>query len=154
MKFSQRLLVAIERSREDLSKMRVTHCDRMASVFSVEELEELSGSFGCSFLVRLRQGTCDCGEFQLLHYPCRHALASCAIATMEWGQFVDPVYSMHSVFSVYRADFPPIPDESFWPKWNGPRSGRTRACDARRKEVVISQPWHFLGECCDVRLIG
>ncbi|MED6204850.1 hypothetical protein PIB30_012621 [Stylosanthes scabra] len=39
--------------------MRVTHCDRQASVFSVEELEELHGSFGCSFRVRLRQGTCD-----------------------------------------------------------------------------------------------
>ncbi|MED6196717.1 hypothetical protein PIB30_049965 [Stylosanthes scabra] len=46
MRFSQTLLAAIERSRKDLCKMRVTHCDRMGSVFSVEELEELSGLFG------------------------------------------------------------------------------------------------------------
>ncbi|MED6147588.1 hypothetical protein PIB30_045220 [Stylosanthes scabra] len=109
MRFSHTLLVAIERSREDLSKMCVTHCDRMASVFSVEELEELRGLFGRSFRVRLRQGTCDCREFQSLHYPCRHALASCAAATMEWGQFVDPVYNMHSVFSVYRCRVPAHP---------------------------------------------
>ncbi|MED6128775.1 hypothetical protein PIB30_101219 [Stylosanthes scabra] len=107
MRFSQTLLAAIERSREDLCKMRVTHCDRMGSVFSVEELEELSGSFGCSFRVRLRQGTYDCGEFQSLHYPCRHALASCAAATIELGQFVDPVYSTNpmetSDLAVHRA---------------------------------------------------
>ncbi|MED6170581.1 hypothetical protein PIB30_032384 [Stylosanthes scabra] len=46
MRFSQTLLSVIEKSREDLNKMRLTHCDRQTSVFSIEELEELHGSFG------------------------------------------------------------------------------------------------------------
>ncbi|XP_016165251.1 uncharacterized protein LOC107607867 [Arachis ipaensis] len=42
-RFSQKLLAAIEKSREGISKMRVTHCDRRASVFVVEELEPFEG---------------------------------------------------------------------------------------------------------------
>ncbi|MED6223492.1 hypothetical protein PIB30_074479 [Stylosanthes scabra] len=111
----------------------------MASVFSVEELEELSGSFGCAFCVRLRQCTCDCGEFQSLHYPCRHALTSCATASLEWGQFVDPCTAC-TPFSVFIGQSSrPSLMRACGPRGMGPRSVRTRACDARRK-VVPSQP--------------
>ncbi|RYR78235.1 hypothetical protein Ahy_A01g002972 [Arachis hypogaea] len=63
--------------------MRVTHCDRRASVFVVAEQEPFEGWSQGSFRVWLLDGTCDCGLFQTLHYPCRHALAECAAASIE-----------------------------------------------------------------------
>ncbi|RYR37718.1 hypothetical protein Ahy_A09g042597 [Arachis hypogaea] len=45
-----------------------------------------------SFYVRLSSGTCNCRLFQSLHFSCRHALAACATADIEWGPYVHPVY--------------------------------------------------------------
>ncbi|XP_025661921.1 uncharacterized protein [Arachis hypogaea] len=87
-----RLLVAIEKNRECIPKICVTHCDRRASVFVVEELEPFESWGHGSFWVRLSKDTCDCGLFQSLHYPCRHALAGCAAASIEWAPYVNPVY--------------------------------------------------------------
>ncbi|XP_029152475.1 uncharacterized protein [Arachis hypogaea] len=119
--YSQRLLAAIDKNRESLSMLRVTHCDRRASVFSVEEMELVDGWSQTSYRVRMTERTCDCVLFQSLHYPCRHALAACAAASIEWGHFVDPLYTMASVFKVYEREFPPIPDEKMWPPWYGAR---------------------------------
>ncbi|RYR63036.1 hypothetical protein Ahy_A04g020818 [Arachis hypogaea] len=83
--FSQRLMAAIE-------KMRVTDCDRRASVFVVKELKPFEGWLQGLFHVRLSAGTCDCDLFQSLHYPCRHALARCAAASIEWDPYAHPVY--------------------------------------------------------------
>ncbi|RYR59115.1 hypothetical protein Ahy_A05g024956 isoform B [Arachis hypogaea] len=86
--FSQRLLAAIEKNREGIPKMRVTHCDRRA----------LS-----------------------LHYPCHHALAGCAAASIEWVPYVHPVYKHKAIFKVYEMEFSPIPEESMWVVWHGTR---------------------------------
>ncbi|RYR36401.1 hypothetical protein Ahy_A09g041358 [Arachis hypogaea] len=100
-------------------EMRGTHCDRWAFVFIVEELESLEGwGHGC-FRVRLSEGTCDCRLFQSLNYPCQHALAGCAAASIRWAPYVHPVYSQKAVFKVYEMEFPPIPDESLWAEWHG-----------------------------------
>ncbi|XP_016178595.1 uncharacterized protein LOC107621064 [Arachis ipaensis] len=80
---SQRLLEAIDKNRESLPMLRVTHCDRRTSVFSVKEMEPLDAWSQTSYRVRLSERTCDCGLFQSLHYPCRHALAACAAASIE-----------------------------------------------------------------------
>ncbi|XP_072066721.1 uncharacterized protein [Arachis hypogaea] len=117
--FSQRLLAAIEKNREGIPKMRVTHCDRRASVFVVDELEPFKGWGHDSFRVRLSEGTCDCGLFQSLHYPCRHALAGCTTTSIEWAPYVHPVYRQEAMFKVYEVKFPPIPDESLWLEWHG-----------------------------------
>ncbi|RYR47975.1 hypothetical protein Ahy_A07g033963 [Arachis hypogaea] len=127
---SQQLLTAINKNRESLPMLRVTHCDRRASIFSVEEMEPVDYSWlQTSYRVRLSERTCDCGLFQSLHYPCRHAQTACAAASIEWGHFVDPVfldlplsmYTMAFVFKVYEREFSPIPDEKMWPTWYGVR---------------------------------
>ncbi|RYR62932.1 hypothetical protein Ahy_A04g020690 isoform D [Arachis hypogaea] len=99
--------------------LRVTHCDRMASVFSVEKMEPVDCWSHTLYRVCLTKRTCDCGLFQSLHYPCRHALVACAAMNIEWDHFVDPVYTMASVFKVYEREFSPIPDEKMWPPWYG-----------------------------------
>ncbi|RYQ98907.1 hypothetical protein Ahy_B07g086731 [Arachis hypogaea] len=85
--------------------MRVTHCDRQASVFLVEKLEPFNGWLQGSFRVRLTADTCDCGIFQSLHFPYRHPLASCAAASMEWGPYIHSVYMQQAVFKVMRRSF-------------------------------------------------
>ncbi|RYR63566.1 hypothetical protein Ahy_A04g021372 [Arachis hypogaea] len=90
----QRLLAAIDKNRESLPMLRVTHCDRRASAFSVEDMELVDGWSQTSYRVRLFERTCDYGLFQSLHYPCRHVLAACAAVSIKWGHFVDPVYTM------------------------------------------------------------
>ncbi|RYR63067.1 hypothetical protein Ahy_A04g020857 [Arachis hypogaea] len=69
----------------------------------------------------MTEHTCDYGLFQSLYYPCRHALATCATSSIEWGYFVDPVYTMTSVFKVYEREFLSIPDEKMWPPCYGAR---------------------------------
>ncbi|MED6185938.1 hypothetical protein PIB30_061945 [Stylosanthes scabra] len=138
----------IEKSRKDLSKMRVTHCDRMASVFSVDELEELSGSFGCSFRVRLRQGTCDCGEFQSLHYPCRHAQPAAPPRARNGGSLWTRCIACtpFSVFTRQRSRQSLM--RACGPSRMGPQSVRTQACAARRKDIpsppALGTRWTWL----------
>ncbi|RYR26554.1 hypothetical protein Ahy_B02g060803 [Arachis hypogaea] len=114
------LSISIEKNRETLSKMRVTHYDSLTLLFSVEEVELLEGWSHTSYYVRLNLGTCDYRLFQYLHYLCRHALATCAVVSIEWGTFVDPAYQMGSIFKVYQMEFPPIL-EKMWSSWYGAR---------------------------------
>ncbi|RYR19159.1 uncharacterized protein LOC107633532 [Arachis ipaensis] len=114
-------MAAIDKNKESLPMMRVTHYDRRASVFSMEELELVDGWSQTSYRVRLTERTCDCGLLQSLHYLCHHALAACAAESIEWGHFVDPVYTMASVFRVYEREFLPIPNEKMWPPLYGAR---------------------------------
>ncbi|RYQ90609.1 hypothetical protein Ahy_B09g096658 [Arachis hypogaea] len=72
--------------------MRVTHYDRIASVFVMEELKPFEGWGQGSFCVWLSTGTCDCGLFQSLYFLCRHVLDTCATASVECGTYVHPVY--------------------------------------------------------------
>ncbi|RYR72909.1 hypothetical protein Ahy_A02g007136 [Arachis hypogaea] len=67
--------------------------------------------------VRAR-GTCDSRLFQSLHFSCRHALAACAAASVEWGSYVHPVHLQEYVFKVYEVEFPPIPYKKLWPEWH------------------------------------
>ncbi|RYR35178.1 hypothetical protein Ahy_A10g050309 [Arachis hypogaea] len=137
-RFSQKLLAAIEKNREGIPKMRVTHCDRWASVFVVEELEPFEGWGHGSFWVRLSEGICDCGLFQSLHFPYRHALAGCATTSIEWVLYVHPVYRQEAVFKVYKMEFPPIPDESLWAEWHGTMLRPNPAMQRKATERPVS----------------
>ncbi|RYR67854.1 hypothetical protein Ahy_A03g014304 [Arachis hypogaea] len=90
--------------------MCVTHCDRRASIFVVDELEP----FESLFWVWLMVGTCVCGLFQSLYFPCRHALATCATASIESEPYMHLVYMQEVVFKVYEAEFSPILNEKLW----------------------------------------
>ncbi|RYR62926.1 hypothetical protein Ahy_A04g020684 isoform A [Arachis hypogaea] len=58
--YSQRLLTAIDKNRESLPMLRVTHCDRMTSVFSMEEMEPVDCWSHTLYRVCLTKRTCDC----------------------------------------------------------------------------------------------
>ncbi|XP_057739752.1 uncharacterized protein LOC130956784 [Arachis stenosperma] len=128
--------------------MRVTHCDRRASVFVVEELEPFEGWGHGSFWVRLSEGTCDCGLFQSLHFSCWHTLPGCAATSIEWAPYVHPVYKQEAVFKVYEMEFPPISDESLWVEWHGTMLRPNPAM--RRKATERSVSIRFQNDMDDV----
>ncbi|XP_016195007.1 uncharacterized protein LOC107635974 [Arachis ipaensis] len=113
-RFSQRLMAAIEKNREGIPNMRVTHCDRQASA---------------------------------LHYPCRHALARCAVASIEWAPYVHPVYRQEDVFKVYEMEFSPTPDESLGSEWDGTLlRPNPLMCKKATKRPVSSKFWNDMDE--------
>ncbi|KAL4288307.1 hypothetical protein AHAS_Ahas19G0273100 [Arachis hypogaea] len=98
--FSQTLVKTIEFNSKHVNTMNVYQFDRLRTNFTVEELAA----------VLLNEGTCDCGYFQALHLPCRHVLAACSHARLDWKSFIHPVYRIESVFNVYRSEFRPRPN--------------------------------------------
>ncbi|XP_016191942.1 uncharacterized protein LOC107632804 [Arachis ipaensis] len=109
--FSQHLVKCIEANLKTARCFTVTLYNRDNSEFTVSETTP-TGSFSLgSYRVSLRFQTCDCGYFQVLHYPCPHALACCACSRLTWQSYVHQVYHLSSVFSVYWMGFtPPIPE--------------------------------------------
>ncbi|RYR53497.1 hypothetical protein Ahy_A06g028643 [Arachis hypogaea] len=102
----------IEKNREKIPKMRITYCDRRASLILVEELEPLEGSIECGHM---------CLWSRQLQFLCRHALATCVAASVDWGSYVHPLYMQEAVFKVYEVELSLIPDEMLWPEWYGTR---------------------------------
>ncbi|RYR34788.1 hypothetical protein Ahy_A10g049816 [Arachis hypogaea] len=80
----------------------------------MEELDPFEGWSQGSFLVWLKEGTCDCGLFQSLHFFCRHALVACAVAGVKLGTLCG---LSDAVFKVYKVEYPPIPDDKLLPEW-------------------------------------
>ena len=119
--FSQALLRAIEINRQSIGTMKVYGFSRANESFMVEELAPIAGRSQRSYRVLLAERWCDCGYFQALHYPCRHVLAACTYAQLDWTNYVDDVYRIQTVFNVYRMEFASITNEDDWPSYNGPR---------------------------------
>lgn len=122
-RFSQALLRAIEINRQSTGSMFVTNFSRSNESFVVQETQHMGSSGVGTYRVRLMERWCDCGHFQAFHYPCKHVLAACGYPEvhLDWTSFVDDVYSMRSVFNVYRMEFQPASNETLWPQLNGPR---------------------------------
>ncbi|XP_057720249.1 uncharacterized protein LOC130934725 [Arachis stenosperma] len=116
--FSQWRVAAVKKIREGISKMRVTHYDRRASVFVVKELNPFEGWSQGSFRIWLSAGTCDCDLFQSLNFSCHHALAACTATSVEWGTYIHPI-KQEVMFKVYEAKLPPILDKKLWLEWYG-----------------------------------
>ncbi|KAL4306254.1 uncharacterized protein LOC107646853 [Arachis ipaensis] len=110
---------AIEFNSKHINTMNVYQFDRSRTSYTVEELAVVPGSRQQNYQVLLDEGKCDCGYFQALHLRCRHILAACSHARIDWRGFVHLVYRMESVFNVYRLEFRPIGHEDDWPSYEG-----------------------------------
>ncbi|XP_057719828.1 uncharacterized protein LOC130934258 [Arachis stenosperma] len=113
--------MAIEFNLKHVNTMNVYQFDQSKTNFTVEELAAVPGSRQQNYQVLLDERKCDCGYFQALHIHCRHVLAACSHARLDWKRFVHPVYHMESVFNIYRSEFRPIGHEDDWPSYDGPR---------------------------------
>ncbi|XP_025692577.1 uncharacterized protein [Arachis hypogaea] len=118
--FCQALVKAMERNIRESRCFTVTLYDRHQSEYTVAETTPTGNFTLGSYRVSLKDQTCDCGHFQVLHYPCCHAIACCAYSRLNWASYVHEVYRMSEVFEVYKLGFvPPIP-EGLWPPYAGP----------------------------------
>ena len=77
--YSETLMKNVLRNMEVSKKHNVEIHDRARKLFRVEEIARpRSGRPAKFFIVNLRKKTCECGEFQALHYPCSHVIAACS----------------------------------------------------------------------------
>ena len=65
--------------------------------------------------MHLQRRTCDCGHFDALRFPCAHAIAACAQVRLDHMRFINDVYRLQNMYTVWNHEFPPVPDEKMWP---------------------------------------
>ncbi|XP_029148839.1 uncharacterized protein [Arachis hypogaea] len=164
--FCQALVKAIDQNIRDSRCFMVTLYDRHQLEYTVAETRRTENFSLGSYRVSLKDHTCDCGHFQVLHYPCCHAIACFTHSRLNWVSYVHEVHHMSEVFNVYKRGFvPPIP-EGLWPPYVGPtvipdpnmrraREGRpkaTRICGSMDQSVenqpkrcgLCRQPGHAI----------
>ncbi|RYR67486.1 hypothetical protein Ahy_A03g013871 [Arachis hypogaea] len=129
--FSQWLMAAVEKNKEGIPKMCVTHCDRRLRFLS------LRGWSQGLFRVRLMAGICDCGIFQSLHFPYCYALAACAVTNeVLWpGWYGTWLHPNPSCIGRLLKDLCPIGFGMTWMR-----------ASARRRGVVYTGKSGILGE--------
>ncbi|XP_057755399.1 uncharacterized protein LOC130974541 [Arachis stenosperma] len=71
-------------ARKSLEALTQLQFDRSRTTFTIEELTAVPGSRQQNYQVLLDEGKYDCGYFQTLHVPCRHILAACSHARLDW----------------------------------------------------------------------
>ncbi|XP_039115839.1 uncharacterized protein LOC120251370 [Dioscorea cayenensis subsp. rotundata] len=119
--FSEVLMKTIQENQQRACSIYVRQFDREENSFMVDEMAPPQcGDIAGSYRIDLRKRWCDCGEFQILHFPCRHVLAACAYIHLHWQAYVDNVYRLETIFNVYHKEFQPMSNERYWNPYNGP----------------------------------
>jgi hypothetical protein len=90
--------------------------DPFNKVFEVKDKNKNS-----RYIIDMQQRFCECGDFQIEKYPCRHAVACCQHGGVNWRVYVDKVYTIDEIIKVYSTNFLPIGHRDNWPVFNGPR---------------------------------
>ncbi|KAL9660765.1 hypothetical protein QQ045_025583 [Rhodiola kirilowii] len=69
--------------------------------------------------VMMMEGTCSCGKWGLLHYPCSHAMAACKYETVDYSDYVAHEYTLDA-YHARQYNFNPLYHEDFWRDYVGP----------------------------------
>ncbi|KAK5812236.1 hypothetical protein PVK06_027657 [Gossypium arboreum] len=69
---------------------------------------------GASYRVDLSERACDCEWFQVLWFPCAHLIIACGSLRIEYTPYINCVYRLWSMHSVWNPEFPSILDKSTW----------------------------------------
>lgn len=97
-------------------KMReVVHQNFEKSVrFSVRRIDrydyEIRGEGSTVYHVKLLERTCSCRAFDLLHYPCPHAIAAAVAEGVPIQGLMAPEYSIETWRMSYHGTIKPVPD--------------------------------------------
>jgi len=65
----------------------VQRYDRQNSEFDVKEMATPQRHRPMSFIVKLNEWWCDCGEFQALRLPCAHVMVVCSYSHLDFTMF-------------------------------------------------------------------
>ncbi|XP_073223545.1 uncharacterized protein [Cicer arietinum] len=71
------------------------------------------------FEVNLQRKWCHCGKFRAIHVPCSHVITACFYARQNYLVLLPDVYRIVNVFNIYKEEFLPIPNERYWPTYEG-----------------------------------
>ncbi|XVF56380.1 hypothetical protein PTKIN_Ptkin06aG0115800 [Pterospermum kingtungense] len=72
-------------------------------------------------VVRLNEGTCICGKWQIYKFPCSHVMAVCGRLALDSWQYIEDYYSIEKYSQTWAPQFNRIPHESYWPEPNIPQ---------------------------------
>ncbi|XP_012571355.1 uncharacterized protein [Cicer arietinum] len=99
---------------------RVDSFDRSNHTFMVHEtVVPREGRPIGHFSVNLSNKWCDCGIYQAKHMPCSHVIAACSSIKYNYWSLISDVYKVESVLKVYDEVFQPIPNQGYWPQYEG-----------------------------------
>ncbi|KAL9670790.1 hypothetical protein QQ045_008348 [Rhodiola kirilowii] len=79
--------LATLRARADYHHVMAYDMERV--VYKVTTKDKLH-----TWTVRLMEGTCSCGKWELLHYPCSHAMAACKYERVDYSDYVAHEYTL------------------------------------------------------------
>ncbi|KAK5843006.1 hypothetical protein PVK06_005433 [Gossypium arboreum] len=69
---------------------------------------------GASYRMNLTEETYDCKRFQTLQFSCAHTITACENILIEYAHYINDVYQLQHIRSVWSPEFPPIPNGSMW----------------------------------------
>ncbi|XP_004514825.1 uncharacterized protein [Cicer arietinum] len=118
--YSNTIIQNLNKERAMSNSHEVVIHNRAHSIFTVKELVRPPSDLPIgTFKVDLDKRWCDYGEFEALHYPCSHVIATCSFIHRDYMMYVSSKYTLQCIFGVYKEEFPAIPLQSYWPEYNG-----------------------------------
>jgi hypothetical protein len=120
--FSKYAMDIFYRCREKAKGHTVTRFDRNRGVFDIRTRPNLGSSYrgDHTHQIKLQEGTCTCGKWQMLKIPCSHVIACCAHQNINVRQYIDSCYKLTEQLASYSESFEPVKDEPYWQPIEGP----------------------------------
>lgn len=113
-KFGKAFMDRIRINQRESTTMSVLVHDRHHLIFTVRDKNSND------FKVEMRRMSCDCGNFQVDRFPCRHAFACISKLRLKWETYVDDVYTLARIYQVYERPFKAIGHNDTWELYTGP----------------------------------
>ena len=167
--YCTKLMQTLQKEQAAACRHHVRVYDMDTTRFEVEEeFDHMTQRGGTKWSVNLNRRHCQCGKFQAYRIPCSHAIAACARYSLDFYQYVDPVYRVDSIIHAYSARWFPmgnddllpttsewtlVPDEQTLRKKGRPRSTRIRnemdwvESQPRQRCGICRQPGHNRSQC-------
>ncbi|XP_038713370.1 uncharacterized protein LOC120007236 [Tripterygium wilfordii] len=120
------VLADIFRERESSKRQHVRMFNHNPPTFHittrVRRTDNNQGGVRCH-VVCLLQGSesCSCNMWRLYHRPCSHVFAACSAMNIGYSHLMEDYFTLSAYANCYRPTFYPIPDETQWPEYTGPR---------------------------------
>ncbi|XP_027348393.1 uncharacterized protein LOC113859937 [Abrus precatorius] len=108
-RYCRKLMQQMEKNQQEASSHQVRRYDIQRTRFEVEEaFNPITQRGGNKWTVILSNRFCECRKFQTYRYPCSHVIAACASVSINYWQWVYPVYSVQSVVNAYSSEWWPL----------------------------------------------
>ena len=102
----------LQRNQEEVCSHIVRAYDIHSTRFEVEEmLHPMTQRGGQKWTVILNQKYCQCGRFKVFHYPCSHVITVCEFVSIDFYQYVHPVYKNEYILNAYSGEWWPLDNE-------------------------------------------